>query len=333
MSLGVFDKRQPNLSITAVELIAAGLSVIWLGGVAIAFFMFDLGKSSTEEHPFGFVIMLLAIFMPIALIWVTAAVARTARVMREEANRLQGAITAMRYAYIEQAQGGIGGLKPGVERKLDEIAAAQRQTETTLVKFTSRRDMPVSEEKPALPAQPKEPPAKGQPVLALGTSAEELVRQQISVADFIKAANFPETAEDKDGFRALRLALEDREAAKLIRSAQDILTLLSQEGIYMDDLRPDRAKPDLWRRFAKGERGGTIASLGGIRDRSCLALTSARMRADPVFRDTAHHFLRQFDRTLVEFETHASDEELARFAETRSARAFMLLGRVTGMFD
>ena len=28
-----------------------------------------------------------------------------------------------------------------------------------------------------------------------------------------------------------------------------------------------------------------------------------------------------------------SDEELARFAETRSARAFMLLGRVTGMFD
>lgn len=333
MSLGVFDKRDTGVSITAVELIASGLSVIWLGGVAVAFFVFDLGKEGTTEQPFGFVIMLLSIFMPIALIWVTAAVARTARVMREEANRLQGAITAMRYAYVEQAQGGIGGIKPGVERKLEEIAAAQKQTETTLVKFTSRRDVPVSEEKPALSANPPEPPVKGQPALALGTPAEELAREQISVADFIKAANFPETAEDKDGFRALRLALEDREAAKLIRSAQDILTLLSQEGIYMDDLRPDRAKPDLWRRFANGERGGNIASLGGIRDRSCLALTSARMRSDPVFRDTAHHFLRQFDRTLVDFESHASDEELARFAETRSSRAFMLLGRVTGMFD
>ena len=333
MSLGVFEQRDSGMSITPVELIAGGLSVIWLGGVATAFFLFDLGKASTAEQPFGFVIMLLAIFMPIALIWVTAAVARTARVMREEANRLQGAITAMRYAYIEQAQGGIGGLKPGVEKKLDEIAAAQKMTETTLVKFTSRRDMPASEEKPALPSQTVVTPSQGQPALALGTSAEDLPRDQISVADFIKAANFPETAEDKDGFRALRLALEDREAAKLIRSAQDILTLLSQEGIYMDDLKPDRAKPDLWRRFSNGERGGNVASLGGIRDRSCLALTSARMRSDPVFRDTAHHFLRQFDRTLVEFESHASDEELARFAETRSARAFMLLGRVTGMFD
>ncbi len=333
MSLGVFDKPANGLSITPVELIAGGLSLIWLGGIAIAFFMFDLGKATTTDQPFGFVIMLLAIFMPIALIWVTAAVARTARVMREEANRLQAAITAMRYAYIEQAQGGIGGLKPGVERKLDEIAAAQKQTETTLVKFTSRRDMPQSEEKPALPVQPGPPPAKGQPALALGTQAEEIIRDQISVADFIKAANFPETAEDKDGFRALRLALEDREAAKLIRSAQDILTLLSQEGIYMDDLRPDRARPELWRRFSAGERGGNVVSLGGIRDRSCLALTSARMRADPVFRDTAHHFLIQFDRTLRDFESHASDEELARFAETRSARAFMLLGRVTGMFD
>ncbi len=34
----------------------------------------------------------------------------------------------------------------------------------------------------------------------------------------------------------------------------------------MDDLRPDRAKPEVWRKFAKGERGRTIAGLGGVRD-------------------------------------------------------------------
>jgi hypothetical protein len=63
------------------------------------------------------------------------------------------------------------------------------------------------------------------------------------VADFIRALQFPETPEDKEGFRALRLALEDRTVAKLIRAAQDVLTLLSQEGIYMDDLKPELARP------------------------------------------------------------------------------------------
>jgi Ribonuclease G/E len=101
----------------------------------------------------------------------------------------------------------------------------------------------------------------------------------------------------------------------------------------MDDLRPHRPTPELWGRFALGERGRQISGLGGVRDRSSLALTAGRMRQDTIFRDTAHHFLRQFDKALQEFERNASDQDIAALAETRSARAFMLLGRVTGMFD
>jgi hypothetical protein len=112
-----------------------------------------------------------------------------------------------------------------------------------------------------------------------------------------------------------------------------MLTLLSQDGIYMDDLRPDRARPEVWRRFAQGERGRAMASLGGVRDRSSLALTSGRMREDTIFRDAAHHFLRRFDQTLIAFEPDATDAEISAFSETRTARAFMLLGRVTGTFD
>jgi hypothetical protein len=52
-----------------------------------------------------------------------------------------------------------------------------------------------------------------------------------------------------------------------------------------------------------------------------------------VFRDAAHHFLRQFDRTFQEFEKNASDQDIAELAETRTVRAFMLFGRVTGTFD
>jgi hypothetical protein len=57
------------------------------------------------------------------------------------------------------------------------------------------------------------------------------------------------------------------------------------------------------------------------------------MREDAIFRDAAHHFLRRFDQMLVAFEPQATDEEIAALSETRTARAFMLVGRVTGAFD
>ena len=145
--------------------------------------------------------------------------------------------------------------------------------------------------------------------------------------------NFPETAEDEVGFAALRRALKDREASQLIQAAQDVLTLLSQDGIYMDDLRPDRARPEIWRQFAGGTRGRPVAALGGVRDRSSLVLTSGRMKQDPIFRDAAHHFLRRFDKVFAEFEPRANDSEISALSDTRTARAFMLLGRVAGTFD
>jgi len=64
-----------------------------------------------------------------------------------------------------------------------------------------------------------------------------------------------------------------------------------------------------------------------------LALTGSRMREDAVFRDAGHHFLRTFDKTIAEFEKNASDADIADLADTRTARAFMLFGRVTGTFD
>jgi hypothetical protein len=131
----------------------------------------------------------------------------------------------------------------------------------------------------------------------------------------------------------LRAALKDRAAAQLIQAAQDVLTLLSQDGIYMDDLRPDRARPETWRQFAEGARGREVAALGGVRDRSSLALTAGRMKQDPIFRDAAHHFLRRFDKNFAEFAARATDGEISSLADTRTARAFMLLGRVAGTFD
>jgi hypothetical protein len=325
---GLFARNAGPGAVTVTDLVAGGLSLAWV--VAVLAYVLT---GPTDASTLGLVLTLLVVFLPLALIWAAVTTLRSVRALRAEAARLQATVEALRQAYLAGQQ---GARQPSVERKLDEIAASTRHTETALATFSSRRDQTLSQpsaDRKAALAPPRPPaPNEEQPGLALGTPAEDL-RPPLSVADFIKALQFPENPDDKAGFRALRAALEDRTTAKLIRAAQDVLTLLSQEGIYMDDLTPDRARPELWRRFAAGERGRGIAALGGVRDRSSLALTAARMREDAVFRDAGHHFLRSFDKTFAAFEPNASDAELALLAETRTARAFMLFGRVIGVFD
>ena len=306
------------------EMVASILSVIWLVAVAAYILVAPEGVGTL-----GLVMTLMMVFLPIAVIWVAVTTLRSVQELRTEAARLQSTVENMRATWVQSQ------VQPSVEKKLDEIERSTRSTETTLATFTSRRDVTLTQasadHKAALVA-PGRAGGDDQPALALGTPAEDL-RPPLSVADFIRALQFPETPEDKEGFRALRMALEDRKVAKLIRAAQDVLTLLAQEGIYMDDLKPERARPEIWRAFAEGARGGAVSGLGGIRDRSSLALTAGRMREDPVFRDAAHHFLRTFDKTFAEFEKNASDAELIALADSRTARAFMLFGRVAGVFD
>jgi hypothetical protein len=329
--LGIYDRPERS-AITAIEIIAVALSVLWLAGSAVFFLSLDTpvtpeGTGDAGLDSLRFIMTMLAIFMPVAMIWVAATAARSSRVMREESRRLQAAIDAIRQSYVAQSQGRGAMTEPSVAKKLDEIAAAQKKTETALATFHSSRDA-----RPAAAPPTAASTAQDQAALPLGTRAEDIA-PPLARADFIRAMNFPETAEDMDGFAALRKALKDRQASQLIRASQDVLTLLSQDGIYMDDLRPDMARPEIWRKFSAGERGRAVAALGGVRDRSSLALTAGRMRQDPIFRDAAHHFLRKFDQMFSDFEATATDSEISELADTRTARAFMLLGRVAGTFD
>lgn len=328
IELGVYQRPEEAPRITATEIIAGVLSMIWLAMTAGFFLIVDGGDGVAPFDSIRFVMMLVAIFMPIAMIWVGALAVRSSNTMREESRRLQAAISALRQSYLSQQ--GKSTQPTSVERKLEEIAAAQKKTETTLATFTSvRPGEKPAEDKLAIPAPEL---TDEQSSFELGTPSDALA-PPLSVADFITALNFPETADDKEGFRALRRALSNHKVSQLVHSAQDVLTLLSQDGIYMDDLTPDRARPEVWRKFAAGERGVSVAPLGGVRDRSSLALAAARMKQDAIFRDAVHHFLRKFDKTLAEFEASATDEEIAGLSNTRTARAFMLLGRVTGTFD
>lgn len=324
-SFGIFDKSSKD-RVTRIEIVAIVLSIIWLAFCSVFFLVLGPADGS-GGGAISFMLVLLTIFLPVAMIWVAATAARASKVMREESQRLHVAVDAMRHAYVAQNQGRHAMAEPSVAKKLEEIAKAQRKTELALVALAKPA---VAEPTPA--PLVLEPEMDDQAPLPLGTPAEDLA-PPLATVDFIRALNFPNTAQDKDGFAALRRALKDRQAAQLIQAAQDVLTLMSHDGIYMDDLRPDLARPEIWRRFAEGQRGRSVAMLGGIRDRSSLALTSARMRNDPIFRDAAHHFLRLFDKMISGFADRATDAQLTELSNTRSSRAFMLLGRITGTFD
>jgi hypothetical protein len=334
MSMGVYGKQDQPQAISTIEIVAIVLSVLWMLIVTYFFVTMDT-PADRESAPVDFLMTLLGVFLPVALIWVAASAARTARTMREESARLQAAIDGMRHAYVEQQQMAGMSIKRSMEAKIDSISKAQERAEAVIAGMAVAR--PDTEASPVTQTQPAPRPEmemSDQQPLALGTPAEALpLSEPLTIGEFIRAVNFPENEKDREGFRTLRRALKDRTAARLINAAQDVLTLMSQEGIYTDDLTPDRARPEIWRAFAKGERGRSIASLGGIRDRSSLALCAGRMRSDPVFKDAVHHFLRQFDRTFAEAEPRMTDVEVSQLGNTRTARAFMLLGRVTGTFD
>ncbi|MGB1234545.1 MAG: hypothetical protein ACPG5U_02290 [Planktomarina sp.] len=320
----------PDRRITATEWIAMTLCIIWFAGAALFFLVLGGADAFDAGTGLQFLMVMLGVFLPVAMIMMVVAAARSVRLMRDESQRLQATVDHMRQSFEQDAMSRNTGLQPSIVKKLDDIAEVARNAETAVAMFTSQRsakDAPVGYVN-AFAAGDETQPALA---LDLADSYETTAKFE----DLIKALNFPEDENDKAGFIALRRALKDRKAAMVVRAAQDILTLLSEDGIYMDDLRPDRARPDLWRRYAIGERGAMITALGGVRDRASLALTAGRMRQDEVFRDTVHHFLRRFDEMLqrIEVNMDASDAELAALTNTRSAKAFMLLGRVTGIFD
>ena len=75
---------------------------------------------------------------------------------------------------------------------------------------------------------------------------------------------------------------------------------------------------------------GPLAQGVPLEPEASEALSEA-LRGDEVFRDTAHHFLRQWDRMLTRAAPSLDDVQLTALAATRSGRAFTTLAQATGI--
>ena len=315
----ITNKTREAEGLTQGEAIDIAFAIAWIVVVGIFFWQSMAGTGPEQGFVVGrWLLVAIAVFVPAGLIWLAALLARTARQLREDLHRTQAELLRLSGALTAQQQGAPSD---------PEEAQVQPAKDPRPPAVNPRREMSRLIVPRAAPQATAE-----QPTLALDTPPED-TNPPIERPDLIMALNFPDDEHDTEGFAALRRALRDKGARKLVQASQDVLTLLSQDGIYMDDMRPEPASAEMWRQFAEGQRGKAVDRLGAIKDQTYLSVISKRTREDTIFRDSVHHFLRCFDKLLVAFEEHATDEELLALAETRTARAFMLLGRTTGTFD
>lgn len=284
------------------------LSVAWIFLVML-FWLLSPGEA-TSSGGLSRLATIIATVLPLALIWVAVRTARALAILRAEADDLRERMGQMREAVSLR----------GAPPRMPPDAGSAPEPE-------SMPRQPVGPPVRPLPRAPSEPRAQAArsdagPAVAVAVDADTLVR----------ALNFPDGPDDAEAIAALRHALQDPDHARVLRAAQDVVTLLAGQDLYMDDLPPDPAQPAVWRRYAQGARGSAVAALGGVRDEAALETVSAMLEADEIFRDTAHHFLRHFDGLLARHVPDMDDAQIAVMAQTRSARAFMLLGRLAGLF-
>ena len=283
------------------------------------------------------------IVLPAGLVWLGIRMAQLRRLLLASERREKALAEAASRIRADPRQPARTEDRDTGSRVADRIAAlaeAMKRNEArldALVALVERGHLvPANARSPSEAVLPPAAPRAdtGAPQSGVESPAADMVESPpLSTGDLVSALQFPADSDDVEGFRALRRALRDRRTGQLVTAAQDVLTLLSQDGLYMDDLAPQPTSPGIWRRFAAGERGEEIASLGGVHNAEAIDAIAARMRQDTIFHDTVHHFLRHFDRVFAEVAPEIADADIAALAETRTARAFRLLGRVAGTFD
>ncbi len=289
---------------------------------------YGYGSAGIGRGYIGTMLFIVTFAVPIALFWIIARLSQQSSPTPPQPISSADDIDTMLRAALTP-------IEPRFDRFDKALAEVSKQTlsiaesmSVITLRLNANRFVTAARIEPPIAPEPQAeqeqlPLVSTQPQSAIGPT----------IADIIRAANFPNNDNDFETVNAIKQALKNRNMAQLLQAAEDILNLLAQDGIYMDDLHVAPLSAAQWRGFATGKRGADVASVGAIHDQAALTKTRARSRKDQVYRDTALHFQRKFDVILGDFARHATDTEILALANTRTGRAFMLMARVSGTFD
>ncbi|MGF1658103.1 MAG: hypothetical protein ACFCUS_01595 [Rubrimonas sp.] len=311
---------------------ASAAAALW----ALAVAAYAAGFYAVETPPLGRLAALLFILTalaPAGLLAVAVALLRraeTAAATQAQAAPTPPPSTSTPPAELRALAARIAGLET-------QIAGLRRALEATAAAPPSPAPLPPATPSPAPPSpapQPRRAAPADEPSLPFAEMPPGDGPRSPSWDDLARALDFPRDDRDAAGFAALQAAVRDPEAARLLQAAEDMLTMLAADGLHMEDLAPVPASLDAWAAYAEGARGAAAAAIGGVRDEAALALVQARLKRDAIFRDAALVFARRWGPFIQRvFRETGRDPLLLRIADTRSARAFMLVARAMGAFD
>lgn len=329
--------KLPEADNTISPAVSIGIivSLVWVVLVFIYFTFSGERLSIAFDTSIIGLLTMLSVILPVVLIWTVALTAGTAKKLKTEAKALRKEMASVA-ENLRISSERLPREQSDIVGQLKLIAEMTMQNDKHLKEIATNGvnqapQIDVVDLNRTVFGDFQTPDQETQITLPLAGVMQPAL-PPMSVNDFISALNFPDDAKDKDGFRALRRAMEERKLRNLLESSQSVMSLLTKDGIFMDDLNPDRPVSGAWRKFAEGVRGSEVASVGGVLDKAVLGISRARMKSDPDFRQQVLHFLQQFDQVLVEYEPRLQNHEITDLADTRTARCFMVMARVSGAF-
>lgn len=295
-----------NAIVTVLALI---LCVAWAGFAGFILFIPAGGRAIPKPEIIGNAFVVVG---PVILIWLVAALYKLSRNTKEDIWALHAEIGALRAdpASGTYADGYSETASEDVHEDPWETAAPE----------------PIHEPMPEAPdagavadeADPADPDPAPQAEAAL------------PLATVIRALSFANDDDDTEGFEAVDRAMDDERIAGILDASQRVLHRLAEIDIFMDNLTPDIASPEVWRLHAANAGDSEISTLGGIAETNVLEQVSRLLEEDQEFREQASLMMRGINEQMLHIIGTADDDQILQFACSRTVLAFILLGNVAG---
>lgn len=148
----------------------------------------------------------------------------------------------------------------------------------------------------------------------------------LRIRTLVRALNFAEDADDVEGFKAVETATRNSTAKLVLDASMTVLNSLARHDIIMDDLRPSIEKPNAWRKYSEPGVEKDITALGSIGKLDYLKLVSGLYGEEKEFRSQADRLTNAIESHIGGFVSLAADHEILAFADSRTLRAFLLVG-------
>ena len=226
-----------------------------------------------------------------------------------------------------------------IEKKIESLAIQTQKLETKFIKITNIFQSKVSKFNLAeldksdhtnsffnkqMDLNEQTDPKKK----LIGDEETDLLTWEI----LLKALNFPKDKNDLEGFSALKLAHMDNTVSDLLQVSEDFLNLIAQDGIYLDDVKIDPPPVQAWLNFIGTDRNHNNRKLNCIGIDQQIKKLNSRIKSDAIFRDTSLTLMRRFDLLLRDRLETANDSQIFKIAETRSGKAFLIVGKLSDSF-